>query len=219
MFLKIKSIMNKIITCLLLFWSSQELYSQQVAITDKGETVLLYDDGTWSYQETDIETESEIPLNPTVFEKPDSATFLLKSNKTNIGFWLDPKKWKFTKGANNSDAEYEIKLKNEDLYAMIISERTSIPIESMRAIALENGREAAPNLKIIKEEYRNINGLKVLFLQMNGTLQGIDFTYYGYYYSNENGTIQFITYTAQNLLETYAESSEELLNGLVELNP
>jgi hypothetical protein len=54
---------------------------------------------------------------------------------------------------------------------------------------------------------------------MDGTMKGIKFTYFGYYYSNAEGTVQFITYTSQNLLDKYKESIEELLNGLVEIKP
>ena len=100
---------------------------------------------------------------------------------------------------------------------MLISEKLEIPLETMKVIALENGQEVAPDLKIVKQEYRNVNGIKVLLLQMDGTMQGIKFSYYGYYYSNETGTVQLITYTAQNLMASYRPFSETLLNGLVKL--
>ena len=54
-------------------------------------------------------------------------------------------------------------------------------------------------------------------MQMNGTIQGIKFTYFGYYYSNESGSIQFITYISQNLFEQSKEQMEKFLNGIVEL--
>jgi hypothetical protein len=62
-----------------------------------------------------------------------------------------------------------------------------------------------------------VNGQKVLFLRLNVTLQGIKFTYYGYYYSNSSGTVQFITYTPQSLLEGYIKDCEKILNGFVKL--
>lgn len=60
-------------------------------------------------------------------------------------------------------------------------------------------------------------GVKVLLLQMNGTMQGIRFSYYGYYFSNSNGTVQFVTYTSTNLITSYLPKIELLLNGIVEL--
>jgi hypothetical protein len=39
----------------------------------------------------------------------------------------------------------------------------------------------------------------------------------GYYYSDAGGTVQFVTYTAQALLDEYKSSAVELLNGLTSL--
>jgi len=57
----------------------------------------------------------------------------------------------------------------------------------------------------------------VLFLQLNGTLEGIEFAYYGYYYSSEEGTVQFIMYTSQDLISIYRDDCEKALNGFVQL--
>jgi hypothetical protein len=51
-------------------------------------------------------------------------------------------------------------------------------------------------------------------MQLNGTTQGIKFSYYGYYYSDVNGTVQLVTYTARNLIGNLTDDAEELLNGL-----
>jgi hypothetical protein len=189
--------------------------AQQLAVTEDGDEVFLYENGTWKYKEKDIETE--IPTNPIVFTKDNASTFLIKSSKLNVGFWINPKLWTFKKAVDNPDAEFELQFKSGDLYGMIISEKFEIPLESLKNIALENGRAVAPDLAIYKEEYRNVNGLKVLLLQMNGTMQGIKFSYYGYYYSSTQGTVQFITYTSQNLLNNFISESEKILNGIVEI--
>jgi len=163
---------------------------QQMAVTETGEEVLLYDDGTWTYKnmENGMDSFKEIQMNPAIFTKEDNASFHLKSTKTKLGIWLDPKKWSFKKASENPEAEYEFQLKNGDLYGMLISEKFEIPLANLRTIAIENGKAAAPDLKVVHEEYRMVNGLKVLQLQMNGTMQGIKFSYYGYYYSDESGT-------------------------------
>lgn len=190
--------------------------AQKSAVTETGESVILYDDGTWKLAEASDEAV-EIPVNPKKFVKGENSTFLLKSNKLSVGFWLNAKKWSFKKAENNEDAEYELQLRNGDLYGMIICEKVEIPLETLKTIALENGKSAAPDLHVAHQEYREVNGLKVLLMQMNGTMQGIKFSFYGYYFSGPNGSIQFLTYTSQNLLEDYKATCEELLNGLVEL--
>lgn len=194
------------------------LQAQQKAVTETGEEVILFEDGTWKYQSEDQISEKETPTNPKKFKKDKESTFLLKSSNLNIGVYLNPKIWSFKKATDNPEAEFELQLKGEDLYGMIITEKIEIPLETLKSVALENGKAAAPDLKIVNEEYRTVNGLKVLLLQLNGTMQGIKFSYYGYYFSSSYGTIQFITYTSQNLLDSYKPESEKLLNGFVEIN-
>ena len=209
--------MKKSILVLICIYSVNFIQAQQKAVTETGAEVILYDDGTWKFQNEDELTIVEVRTNPIKLKKSEGATFLLKSNNLNVGFWLDPKLWSFKKQTENEAAEYKLLLKSGDLYGMIITEKVEIPLETLKSLALENGQKVAPDLKIVKEEYRNVNGLKVLLLEMSGTTQGIKFSYYGYYYSNTNGTVQFITYTSTKLLNSYKSKIEILLNGLVEL--
>lgn len=211
--------MNRFGLLLILMFSTTTIVSaQQRAVTELGEEVILFSDGTWRFANQKVEETKAIPTNPQTFEKDKTASFMLKSKKAKVGFWLDPKQWSFQQATDNPDAEYDLQLKGEDLFGMIITEKMEIPLESLKSIAFENGRAAAPDLEIVKEEYRNVNGIKVLCLQMNGTLQGIKFAYYGYYYSNEEGTVQFITFTSQQLLKSYEKDCEKLLNGLVSID-
>lgn len=193
--------------------------AQKKAVTETGEEVLLYNDGTWEYANDSIPPNetTEIPLNPTPFNKSTNATFLLKSNKTDFGLWLNPKKWTFKKSVHNAEAEYELQYKDGDLYGMIVAEKIEIPLESLADIAVKNAQRVATDLSIVKKEYRIVNGQKMLCMQMNGTTASIKFSYYGYYYSTPNGSIQFLTYSSQNLMDGYIEVAEDLLNGLHEI--
>lgn len=189
--------------------------AQTNAVTETGDEVILYENGTWVYKNGEDSARTEITTNPEAFTKGKNASFLLKSKRTDVGVWLDPKRWDFGKATTNPQAEYELKLKKGDLYAMLIAEEIEVPLKTLRDIALTNGQKAAPDLHIVKEEYRTVNDITVMMLQMDGTFQGIKVAYYGYYFSNEQGTVQFITYTSQNLLKEYHPVCEELLNGFV----
>lgn len=68
-------------------------------------------------------------------------------------------------------------------------------------LALENAKAVAPDAKITKQEYRIVNGNKVIYLEIDGTIQGINFKYLGYYYSNISGSTQYITYTGASLVD------------------
>ena len=100
---------------------------------------------------------------------------------------------------------------------MAITEEIEVPLEILPDIALSNAQEAegaGADIKILKREYRTVNGKKVLYMEMGGTMGGIKFTYLGYYYSDTYGTTQFIVFTAANLVDKYRSEIDRLLNGL-----
>ncbi|MEP6794282.1 MAG: hypothetical protein ABJB16_08155 [Saprospiraceae bacterium] len=193
-------------------------YAQQSAVTQTGEQVTLYDDGTWTYVNKDSINADEILTNPEKFTRGEGASFLLKSTRLSIGCYLDPKKWSFKKGEETEAAEYEINDIPTGLYGMMITEKLDLPLESLANIALDNARDAAPDVKVNKKEYRYVNGLKVLMMRMTGTIQGIKFSYYGYYYSTLNGATQFLVYSSEEIIDQHISDIEDLLNGFVEIN-
>jgi hypothetical protein len=194
-------------------------YSQTKALTSDGNEVLLFNDGTWKYVDGKSANESrEILTNASTFKKNAASSFEVKSKKVNASVFINPKKWKFTPGESGDAGEYDFDFRNGDVYGMIITERTEIPLEALKDIAVKNARDVAPDIDVAEEEYRMVNNKKVLCLQMNGTIKGIQFSYFGYYFSSPNGTIQFLTYTSKNLFLDNRNEMEELLNGLVITN-
>ena len=106
-------------------------------------------------------------------------------------------------------------MSGEDLYGMSISEGIEIPIESFADVALSNAQNGVPDAEIVKEEYRVVNGVKVIHLQIKGTFQGIKISYFGYYYSDSSGSTQFLVYTGAGAVEKYKSEIFGFLNGLV----
>ncbi len=98
----------------------------------------------------------------------------------------------------------------------MITEKMELPVESLAEVAYENALEAAPDVKIVEKEYRNVNGVDVIMMKMEGTIKGVKFVYFGYYYSNSEGAYQFLTYTSQNLFDEYKNDMIKLLNGFIE---
>lgn len=202
--------------CLLVFTIlSTHSLAQINAITDTGEEVVLFDNKTWRYKDEEIKDSFHlITQNPVSFMASENASFDIKSKAVDLTVALDPKTWTFARAETNEDAEYEFKLKDGDVYGMLITEKIEIPLNSLRDIALENGQQVAPNLQIIEEDRRTVNGLELLYMKMEGSFNGIDIAYIGYYYSNEQGTTQFVSYTGQSLISAYEDQIFELLNGL-----
>jgi len=185
------------------------------AVTGTGDEVILYNNGTWKYA-SKLDSVREVPINPKKFTKGIGSTFQVKSNvMASVSIFINPKVWSFEKVEGGAASEYKFLLKEKSAYGMMISEKISIPLETLKSIALQNAKKAAPDIKLAKEEYRMVNGVKILFMQMDGTIQGVTFSYYGYYYSSKSGALQLITYTSQDLLASYQTDLETFLNGLV----
>lgn len=193
-------------------------HAQQKAVTDKGVEVVLYDDGTWKYVDESETVKQEIQTNPIKFYKDVNSTFLLKSTKIKLGFYINPKNWLFEKASPESIFEYDLSFKKGELYARIITEKLDVPIESLKEIALMNAKKASPDIIVVKEEFRIVNGLKILFLQFNGTIKGIKFTFFNYYYSDSDGAIQFLTYSSESVAKDNFNEMEKLLNGIIKIN-
>jgi hypothetical protein len=210
--------MKPVLLTILFVFSIQLTHSQINAITESGDEVILHEDGTWSYLNDSILKENNISLNEKEYLKEKKSTFLVKSKKTNTGIWINPKEWKFTKSINNEDAEFQFQKKDEDLYAILISEKIEIPVESLMDIAVDNARSAAPDIKVTHKEYRSVNGIQVLMMQMSGTVQGIKITYFGYYFSSPGGTIQLLSFTGESLFDDYFSDIEKFMNGFIVLD-
>jgi len=206
--------MKKIIVVTFLLLFAVKSYASQKAVTDTGEQVILNNDGTWVYVDKVKKSKQEIETSKTIFNKPPDSTFLLKSTRNNSALWINPVKWSFSKSEQKDAIEYSLKLKDKDLFGMIINEGVELPVESLSDIALSNAQAAAPDAKIVKQEYRIVNGKKILFLEMNGTIKGINFTYWGYYYSSPAGTTQLLAYTASSIVNKYKPEMLDFLNGL-----
>ncbi|NJK95666.1 MAG: hypothetical protein HC905_12840 [Bacteroidales bacterium] len=108
-------------------------------------------------------------------------------------------------------------MKQKEAYCLLITERIEIPLESLKRIAFENARKVSPEVVLVKEEYRTVNGQKVYCMQLDGIMEGIKFSYFGYYFSYEKGSVQLVSYTTQNLLDEFLPEMENLLNGFVVL--
>ncbi|MCO5232392.1 MAG: hypothetical protein LC105_09755 [Chitinophagales bacterium] len=208
--------MKKLLNVLLVLLSIQIANAQIRAVTSEGDEVLLHENGQWEYFKESPNELIEIPNNEQSYVKDKKATFLVKSNVLkNVGIWINPKVWSFKKGEEGGITEYEFDKKGDDLFAMMISEKSQIPLETLKQLAFENARSVAPDMKVLKEEYRTVNNTEVIMMQMAGTIQGTRFSYFGYYFSNKDGVVQLLAYCTENLFNGYISDIETFLNGFV----
>jgi hypothetical protein len=97
---------------------------------------------------------------------------------------------------------------------MVVAEPIYIPTGELRDLALANMRKTASHVRVIEEQRRRVNGTDVLVLEAEVVVQGVRFTYLGYYYGGLSGTVQAVTYTEQRRFAEYRQNCEAFLNGL-----
>jgi len=157
-------------------------------------------------------TKSKFSVTPAVSSNKDEET--VTGSKVKYSLTYDKNKWTKRTPEKDSDAEYLFAHVDGDVNAQIIPERIGLKLESLKKIALENAQAVAPNAKITFEETRKVNGVDVSAMKIEGTIDSIDFIYYGYYFTGKNTSIQLIAYTSTNLFNEYEKDLTEFLNGL-----
>lgn len=152
-----------------------------------------------------VEFEEAAPVEPVV-HRSEVGPFALR---------VDPTEWRLGAGGEpNPDAEFEFQHASGEAFALVISERVGMTLPALRRIALENLQAEAPDGRVVREETRTVDGREVLSLVMDATVDGIPIRYHGYYYSGNDGTLQVLTFTTQNLYEDLRGDIEAFLNGL-----
>lgn len=188
--------------------------AQVKAVTETGEEVVLYSDGTWK------STAAPKPgwntrLDTLSVKKGEKSTFLVKGKKQKYGVWINPKKWTFSsdKMPSMPAMEYFFKLKEGDAFAMTVPEEVQVDFEALPALSLKVAQAKDPNARITLEENRLVNGVLVKHVEMKVSTQGMNLVYSGYFYSGSQGIVRFMAFTSENLLTKYQKDIEDLLNG------
>ncbi len=221
---------NLSLTLYFIFIAVINNYAQTKAITVEGDTVYLYNDGTWSYDLMEYmigdsqdpffqETEFEIDSLFTALYHPKESKKELTSKYNQIKIRYNDSEWgRVAAGTLNEDAEFAFEHKQKDIWSIVICEETEIGAENIlkiaRSIMAEN---TASDVQVLKAEWLTINGTPVLRGVLKAQFSGIEFVFDSYYYSDSRGTTQFTTWTSSNLWERYATDIRKMLNGLIVL--
>jgi hypothetical protein len=186
------------------------------AKTQDGRTVILHADGTWKFLKKEAPVAPEAPKDNRV-NAPQRATKKISDPRGLVELWYIPAKWTvYPKPERLSpDASFALIHKTKDAYALGIIERISMPLETLKKIAVDNAKNVAPDAEVVLDEERQINGNTASIMGITGTIDGIPFRYHSYYWTGENGSVQVITYTSQNLFAEYHDDFNDLLSGIV----
>ena len=196
--------MKKIFTLAVLL-QSLTFIAQQRALTEDGKEVVLFDNGTWKFvNESDAKVLETIVTNNNVFEKPKTASFLIKSKKVDVGVYFDPKKWKLATQKISPHVEYFFaeRNSNDGYFGFMITEKVQIAtLKNLKDLIIENVNRNVDYFRLKESEYRTVNGMKVLYIRYAANTKGMDFEYSGNYYINSDGYAGMVGFASQKVFE------------------
>lgn len=179
------------------------------AVTEDGRSVLLHDNGTWGY--VDAPQASVSPAR--TFTAPDTAISKASSRKAKIAVFYDPTLWTVEKLTGEA-AEFQFQLGDNEVYARLIAEAETFDLSTVRAGIIANAKKAAKSFEVTEEGSAVVNGVQVQTLKAKVKMQGIDVTFYWYYWSGPKGTVQLYGYASPADFDANFKAIQDLMNGL-----
>ncbi len=203
--------------CLVLYLLHGRLIAQIKAITDTGDEIILLDNKTWRFKNEKTNISPTIKLN---FSRGSNSTFLIKSKINGFGVYLNPKTYIFNRESDGKDAEFGFTSRKKNSWGLMINESIGVPLKSMRTVQIENLKEKATNIEVLKEEYIVVNGVEALHLRIKADVKelgDLSCIYCTYSTSTKDSTTQLTSFTTEINFKTCSEDMYELLNGLTKL--
>lgn len=203
--------------------------AQTLAVTEHGDTIYVYDNGTWSFSleesgngmseldALDVEINFKEIQDP--FSFPENAK---KEARSRLGFFkirYDDSVWKRLPPSElNEEAEMAFQMRDRDVYCMIISEEIEIGDENLFKIAMDNmGSVVDSEMEVIHAERRLVNNSPIIRGTYEVNMSGMNLLFDSYYYSDSRGSVQFTTWTGGNVWKKYESEILDLLNGFISI--
>jgi hypothetical protein len=143
-----------------------------------------------------------------------SVPGLLRINRK-ISLKYDPSQW--TQTASSGEAQFTFSYASGAAHALVIAERTAVPLDSLADIALANAQLADPNAQIVYRGKRRVNGVALWFLKIEAEADTVPMVYCGYFYAAATGAVQVVTYAGKTRFPEYETAFLDFLDGLAVL--
>lgn len=203
-------------------------YGQTLAITEHGDSIYVYDNGTWSFElleempntESDLaflSSELSIDTLSKEYKYTSKAKKQAKNARGQFTIKYDENTWKRVPPATlNGEAEFAFQSKTTDIWCVVISEITPIAADKLFRIAIKNMEESTGSTpEILKTEQRTVNGQQLIRGVLRANFSGIDLIFDTYYFSNDLGSVQFTTWTSATIWKSNESDILDFLNGFV----
>ncbi len=125
----------------------------------------------------------------------------------------DDSVWEPAATINIQDAEFEFYDKNQEMGAAIIAESVEVDWLELLDVATYKLYDGWVKADIVAEGEIIVNEAKVYMIQSKCYDNNV--FYYGYFYTGTSGTIQAITWTSLDIMDSKKAELEDFLNGLI----
>ena len=128
-------------------------------------------------------------------------------------FDYDASKWtrSAVEGEPNS---FRLTNSTGDLFVKVVTSRLQVSLDKVPDAELASTQKTDPKARIIDRRFEKVNGVRMGSFQMLATVSGVEFWYYTRYYSDANGTVEVIGYTASNPIQQLGPVFDQVLDGL-----
>lgn len=174
--------------------------------------VVLQGHGRWQRSDGDAMRSAIHAESGTT---PIAASAALRSARGPLEVWYDPRKWSSPGGVDHASAEFTLRLRKGDAYALAILERIQIERSVLRTLVLDKARGHASRVEVLREEERQVNGTPGLWSEVDMTLQGIPFRFSYLFLTGGSEAAQVIAWTPRHLADEHRPDIEGLLDGTV----
>lgn len=123
----------------------------------------------------------------------------------------DPLKWRQQKVDEPGVVQFVHR--SGEAYIKVIADRNQVSPDGLRSVVLENARNASPEITLVYETPRTINGLPVRVMRYSGENKGFKFTFYNQIFADASGNVQLAAWTGTNLFDEYRADFLELFAG------
>jgi hypothetical protein len=109
---------------------------------------------------------------------------------------------------------FQLTNRTGDLSVKVVTSRLQVSLDKIPDLELASTQKADPKARIIDRRFEKVNGVRMGSFQMLATVSGVELWYYTRYYSDANGTIEVIGYTASNRIQQVGPVFDKVVDGL-----
>ena len=161
-----------------------------------------------------VPTPDQTPNHPTEpdIQKASAATRAFKIDFADATLWLDWLKWFDEK---REPGKITFQHVDRRVLGYVLVDRTpGIPTSKMSDLALRNAMRLDPDARIRRQEFRQVNGKRMLYLELVLSQNSPPMVFAGYYHGGVKSNLQAVSWTFEKDFDKYRGVMEEFISGI-----